>query len=68
MGYKLYVYTTFYALVLTWKPYMKKGDLITCTVYTLSYYETCECHLTLDYCKNVVESVSHSGWNSSQKP
>lgn len=64
MGYKLF----FHFMPLTLKPYMKKGGLITCTAYTLSSCETCDCHLTLDYWKNVVESVSHSGWNSSQKP
>lgn len=40
---------------------MKKGGLITCNACTLSCCGICDCHLTLNYCKNVVESVAQVG-------
>lgn len=72
MGYKLFfkisICTTFYPLVLRLKPYMKNGGLFNCNVHTLSCCGICDSHLRLDYCKNVVESVRHSGRNSRWKP
>lgn len=70
MGYKFFISicTTFDALVLTSEPYMKKGGVLSCNAYTLSCCGICHCHLTLDYGKNVVESVSHSDQSNRWKP